>query len=360
MIRFALLGEILAPFRVPLFNALAARDDVDFRALFLAQTDPRRTHYRVDPETVHFDAQVLRGWSVRRGGRWVALNAGVGPALRRFHPDVVGVGGWNQPAFWRALAYTRTRRIPLVVWVESTERDARSEAKPLELARRAMIGSAAGFFVPGEASRAYLHSLGVEDERIEVAPNAVDAELFGAAAVDRAGRDRCTFLYVGRLDPEKALDVLLEAWRDVPGELVIAGSGTEEERLRATAPAGVCFTGAVTQEETVQLYADADVFVLPSRSEPWGMVLNEAAAAGLPLVATDGVGAAHDLVQDGENGFRVPVGDANALRQALLRLAEDGELRRRQGTRSRELSLRFTPEAWAAGVAALLDRVGDV
>jgi glycosyltransferase involved in cell wall biosynthesis len=357
LIRFALLGEILAPFRVPLFNALAATEDVDFRALFLARTDPRRTHYRISAGDLHFDAHVLPGRSVRRGGRWIVVNGGVAAALRRFRPTVVGVGGWNQPAFWRALAYTRTHRLPLVVWVESTERDMRSEAKPLALARRAMIASAAGFFVPGQASRAYLRSLGVADDRIEVAPNAVDARVFGAAAVDRSGRDSCTFLYVGRLDPEKGLDVLLEAWRDVPGELVIAGSGSEEARLRATSPPRVRFTGAVTQEETVRLYAAADVFVLPSRSEPWGMVLNEAAAAGLPLVATDGAGAADDLVQDGENGFVVPVGDAAALRSALRRLADDAELRHRQAARSRDLAQRFTPEAWAAGVARLLRRV---
>jgi glycosyltransferase involved in cell wall biosynthesis len=352
--RFALLGEILAPFRVPLFDALAARDDVEFLAVFLAHTDPRRTHYRVDRDAARFRSVVLSGRSFRRGGRWLVVNRGVGRTLRRFRPDVVGVGGWNQPAFWRALAYTRAHRIPLVVWVESTERDARSEAKPLAAARRAMVRSAAGFFVPGEASRAYVCTLGVDDARVVIAPNAVDAAAYGAAAVDRSGRERATFVYIGRLDPEKGLDVLLDAWDGVRGELVIAGAGSDEQRLRARSPAHVRFVGAVTQEETVALYRDADVFVLPSRSEPWGMVLNEAAAAGLPLVATDGVGAAYDLLRDGENGFRVPVGDVDALREALRTLAGDADLRRRQGERSRELAARFTPEAWAAGVAQLL------
>jgi glycosyltransferase involved in cell wall biosynthesis len=96
------------------------------------------------------------------------------------------------------------------------------------------------------------------------------------------------------------------------------------------------------------------VFVLPSRSEPWGMVLNEAAAAGLPLVATEESGAAHDLV-DG-NGYRVAAGDVDALRDALSSLAADSELRARMGARSRELAKRFTPEAWADGVASAADR----
>ena len=95
-----------------------------------------------------------------------------------------------------------------------------------------------------------------------------------------------------------------------------------------------------------------DVFVLPSRSEPWGMVLNEAAAAGLPLVATEAVGAAHDLIEPGANGFRVPVNDVAALAEALRALEADAELRRAYGERSREVVGRFRPEAWADAVSA--------
>jgi glycosyltransferase involved in cell wall biosynthesis len=272
--------------------------------------------------------------------------------LRRFHPDAVAVGGWNQPAFWLALAYCRLRRIPLLVWIESTARDARSEARPLALARDAMVRGAAGAYVPGSASAAYARSLGVE--LVETAPNAIDASVFEQAAVDRSGRDTCRFLYVGRLDPEKGLDTLLEAFRDVPGELVLVGSGGDEQRLRRLAGERVRFEGAKDRDDVVGYYRDADVFVLPSRSEPWGMVLNEAAAAGLPLVATEESGAAHDLV-DG-NGYRIPAGDVTALREALTTLAADAQLREGMGKRSLELAQRFTPDAWADGVATAADR----
>ena len=97
--------------------------------------------------------------------------------------------------------------------------------------------------------------------------------------------------------------------------------------------------------------------MLPSRSEPWGMVLNEAATAGLPLVATDGVGAAHELIEDGVNGFRVPVGDERALAEALRRLADDAAFRTAAGARSRELVARLTPESWADGVVGLAGRL---
>jgi glycosyltransferase involved in cell wall biosynthesis len=351
--RLALLGEIAAPYRVPLYNALAER--LEFRALFLAETDPRRAYYRLEPDEVRFEMQVLRGRQLRRGGRWIVLSRGVIRELERFDPDVVGVGGWNQPAFWQALAWCKTRRRKLVLWIESTAHDTRSEARALEWAKRALVRAADGYFVPGAAAKEYALALGAPEDRLVVAPNAADASVYGAAAVDRRGRERCTFLYAGRLDREKGLDTLLRAFANVPGELLVAGSGSEEKRLRALAGDRVRFTGAVGREEIVRLLAEADVFVLPSRSEPWGMVLNEAAEAGLPLVATDGVGAASDLIEEDGNGFRVRVDDERGLVEAMRRLAEDAPLRARMGARSREIVASFTPAAWADAVAQLAE-----
>ena len=155
-------------------------------------------------------------------------------------------------------------------------------------------------------------------------------------------------LYVGRLSPEKGVDVLLEAARDLDADVVVAGSGPQEPELRAAAPANVRFVGHVERDDLPRWYAAADVLCVPSRSEPWGMALNEGAAAGLPLVATTAVGAAWELIEEGENGFRVPPDDAVALRATLAHLAGDEAARRRAGARSRERSARFVPDAWAA------------
>jgi glycosyltransferase involved in cell wall biosynthesis len=351
-LRLALLTEIPAPYRTPLFNALAQR--LSLRVLFLADQDPRRGYYQQLREERRFDYRTLQGRELRFGGRWFVLSRHVLRELRQFRPDAVAVGGWNQPAFWLALLHCRITRTPLLVWIESTSRDARSESRVLSLARRAMVRGASGAYVPGRASAEYARSLGVD--LVVTAPNAIDAHVFDRAAIDRRGRRSCTFLYVGRLDPEKGLDTLLEAFADVNGQLVLVGSGRHEARLRALAPPGVRFAGSLDREGVVDEYARADVLVLPSRSEPWGMVLNEAAQAGLPLVATEEAGAAWDLVEEGGNGFRVPAGDAAALRGALQRLAGDPELRERLGVRSRALARRFTPEAWAEGVASAAGR----
>jgi glycosyltransferase involved in cell wall biosynthesis len=349
--RIALVTEIPAPFRIPLFNALA--DRAELQVLFLARTDPRRAHYDLHQQEWRFDHRFLRGRQVRSGGRWTVLNRGVLGKLRAFRPDAVGVGGWNQPAFWQALVHCKAARVPLLIWIESTTRDARSEAVPLELAKRALVRGAAGAFVPGRASAEYARALGVPEERIVVAPNAVDNAFFAANA--RKPQDGCRFLYVGRLDPEKGLDLLLEAFERVPGELVIAGDGSEAEALRGRAGAGVRFLGPVARDDLPALYGSADVFVLPSRSEQWGMVLNEAAASGLTLVATDAAGAAYELVDD---DLRVPAGDVAALANAMRGLAGDSALRAESAERSRERVASLTPERWAEGVLALARRAG--
>jgi glycosyltransferase involved in cell wall biosynthesis len=362
--RIALLTEIPAPFRLPLFSALAAQPDVDLRVLFLAADDPRRDYPAYDRD---FPSEVLSGRDVLVGGRWLVVNVGVLGRLRRLRPDVLVVGGWNQPAFWQALVYARARQVPFVVWVESTARDERAGGGPAELAKRVIVGAAAAFVVPGRAAAAYVESLGVPPERITVAPNAVDLGVFGErVAAERERRDElrreldldgCTFLCVSRLSPEKGVDVLVRAFEGVPAELAVVGDGPEREHVAALAGERVRLLGRVERDDLLRWYAAADAFVMPSRSETWGMAMQEAAAAGLPLVASEAPGAAYDLIEEGVNGFRVPVEDVEALRSALVRVADDGKLREQARPRTLELAAGYTPEAWAEAVATLARRL---
>ena len=343
MTRVALLTEIPAPYRIPLFNALA--EHVDLRVVFLRERNPDRP-FGLHRDELRFDWDVLPGLDVTVGGRWIVLNASVARRLRR--TDVVILGGWNQPAFLEAAVYARMRRIPTFFWVESTGHDARSGR--MERAKRALLDAADGFIVPGVAAREYLEGLGVPSRRITTAPNAVDPAIFGSATRLRKNGP-CRIVAVARLSPEKGVDVLVRAVDGLPAEVVVAGSGPEEDRLRRLAGPNVTFLGNVERDELPQIYADADVAVVPSRSEPWGMALNEAALAGLPLIASSVVGGSRDLIEEGVNGFCVAPDDPRALREAILRLVGDETFRQAAGERSRELGTTFTPHGWAIAVA---------
>ena len=385
--RIALLTEIPAPFRIPLFNALAGLDGIDLQVLFLSRNDPRRD-YPVYESEFRFDWEVLPGRDISVRGRWIVLNADVRRRLRHAHPDVVIVGGWNQPAFWSAL----TLRRPTIVWVESTARDERRGRGPGELAKRALVRRAAGFLVPGRAAAEYVRLLGAPEDRIAIAPNAVDTSIFlakpgvsgsepqspkrGDLGLDSPAKSekkcdesrdsgsepqspgkRCVFICVSRLSGEKGVDLLVRAMDGVDAELLLVGDGPDEELVRSLAPRNVSFAGRVPRDELQPLYLKADVFVMPSRSETWGMAMQEAAAVGLPLIATDAPGAAHDLIEDGVNGYRVPVEDVGALHDALVKAAADPAWRERASTRTLELARGYTPEAWAEAVANLAVKI---
>jgi glycosyltransferase involved in cell wall biosynthesis len=197
---------------------------------------------------------------------------------------------------------------------------------------------------------------GAAADRVRVFANTVDVDEFGARALQLAerraelraalqvGDGDVVVLSVARLAPEKRIDVLVRAVAATGDErlvLVVAGDGPQRsalDSLAAETRTRLVLTGDVDWERIVELYVAADVFALLSEREPWGVVVNEAAACGLPLVLSDRVGAAHDLLHEGENGTLVPAGDVEAAAAALRELAADGELRRTQGERSRELA----------------------
>jgi glycosyltransferase involved in cell wall biosynthesis len=344
--RVALLTEIPAPYRIPLFNALS--ELVDLHVLFLRERNPDRP-YDLHADEFRFTWSILPGADITARGRWLVVNRGVARALRG--SDAVVVGGWNQPAFWTALGWCRIRKVPAVLWSESTSPDRRSGRH--EGIKRAMLRIPTALVVPGSAAGDYLQRLGVAPGRIAVAPNAVDSTIFGVARRTRVDGP-VRLLAVGRLAPEKGLDTLLLAAESLPVEVMLAGTGPDEGRLRALAGSNVTFLGHVERDALPALYANADVLAMPSRSEPWGMALNEGGLAGLPLVSTTAAGAAWDLIEDGVNGFRIPPDDVGALREALRRLVEDAGFRTAAGSRSREIAGRFTPEGWADAVTTVV------
>ena len=161
MTRLTLVTEIPAPYRIPLFNALAER--LTLRVIFLRDRNPERPYAGHHGER-RFDWHTLGGSELTVRGRWIVLSHGL---LRRLRgSDVVVVGGWNQPAFWLAAAWCKLRRVPLVVWVESTSADRRSGR--LEPAKRRLLGAIDHFIVPGRASQAYLLALGIPASLVAV------------------------------------------------------------------------------------------------------------------------------------------------------------------------------------------------
>ena len=369
--RLVILSEIIAPYRIPVFNSLAQHEDIDLHVIFLAENDPALRDWLVYKDEIHFSYQVLPSWRQRFGEHNLLMNRGLKAALQQAAPDIILCGGYNYLASWQSVRWAGRNRVPFILWVESTGRDFRSRNRAVEFLKGKFLRRCSAFVVPGKSSFQYVKSYGACAEKIFVAPNAVDSELFArkAAAVrQEAAMQRHAlhlpprfFLFVGRLVPKKGVFDLLEAYGKLAPELraaiglVLVGEGSAHAELvrRATRiePGQVQCTGFVHREQLASYYALAEVFVFPSHTDPWGLVMNEAMACGLPVISSDAAGCTQDLVEDNRNGRVVRRGDVAQLASAMEELGRDPALRERMGNHSRGHILRYSPEACADGIA---------
>ena len=174
-------------------------------------------------------------------------------------------------------------------------------------------------------------------------------------ATPRAAREpgTITFLFCGQMIARKGLDELLAAFATLPenARLLLVGREAELPRLLATMPtpvrARIRYAGFQAPDALPQFFAQADVFVLPSRHDGWGVVVNQALGAGLPIIVSDQVGAGCDLVRAGENGFTFPAGDVGALAAAMRRYTTTPSLCENHGANSRLTAAEWTPQRGA-------------
>jgi glycosyltransferase involved in cell wall biosynthesis len=269
----------------------------------------------------------------------------IGAAIADTRPDVVLITGWYSRVLVRALFACRRRGVPVLFRGDShLQSGPAGWRRPLWLAKTwALLRMFEGYLSPGTRVDEYLKRFGAPDYRVVRVPHGVDNDLFArtaaayqtadarAAARRAAGIDPSAFvvLFAGKLvDRKRPLDVIRAAARTArPTTVAVAGSGPLEPAMRDEASRlGVELKrlGFLNQTELGRAYAIADCLALPSdRSETWGLVVNEALATGLPVVVSDAVGCAPDLVRDGETGRTYPLGDVARLAAALDTIGRD-------------------------------------
>lgn len=371
MIRVAVVLPEPTPYRTPLLDRLAARADLDLAVVYSARTVAGRT-WQID---LSHRAQFLRGVRIPGVRRLLRHEYPVTPsivtALWRARPDVVVVSGWSTFAAQASMLWCRARGVPYVVLSESHDADPRAAWR--RSVKRAVVpralGGAAAFLAAGTLARRSLERLGAPADAIWTFANTVDVDAFARRADELAGDrialrrrhgvdgDAFVVVCVARLAPEKGIDTLLRAVAQMraPASVLLVGDGPARADLAWLATdLGVAahFAGDVDWEAIVEAYVVADVFALLSRHEPWGVVVTEAAACGLPLVLSEHVGAAADLLRDGENGALVPVDDPGAAAAALDALAGDAGRRTTAGVASRRLASGAGYDASVAGFVA--------
>jgi glycosyltransferase involved in cell wall biosynthesis len=351
--RVAILPPVPVPYREPLYRALAERGHVVPHVVYLAASQPGWDQPSSwFSEARGYRSEILRSWQRARPGRTpVTVPRGIGTALTRAEPACV-VSWEYGPATWRALAWTRRHRVPLVIFSELIPwSDAGLSALQLRVHRR-LAPRAAGFVVASSQGVERLRAMGVDPARVEVALQSADTDGLRPAAAE-PGDGPVRILSVGRLVEAKNLDGLIRAFADAgftdgEAELEIRGIGPLAGELSALAGrlgVRVALPGAATPDELGAVYASAHALALVSTYEPFGVTLREGAAAGLPLIASRRAGAVGDVAVDGENAIVVDPEDHAGLVEALRRIVREPELRKRLGHGSSAVTERHPAEA---------------
>jgi poly(glycerol-phosphate) alpha-glucosyltransferase len=339
-LRAAFFSVVPSPYQRDLFRALAARPEVELSVFYLEAAAPDSPWPWRELEAYE---HLLPGFRIHLGERRIQVNC---PVPRRRDFDVVVLNSlMSATAQW--LMRTMPARLPWLFWGERLGRGGRVHqwlSAPLHRASGiAAIGTRA-----------------LDDYRVRFPepryfniPYHCELRAFLEQPLPVPRADRVTFLLCGQMIARKGLDLLLEAFSrlDERAHLLLVGREAELPqllpRLAPAVRARIEYAGFQAPEDLPRFFAAADGFVLPSRYDGWGVVVNQALGAGLPILCSDQVGAVYDLVEEGVNGCRFRADNVDALEAALRRLLDHPELIPQWGRASRARAAAWSPEAGA-------------
>jgi glycosyltransferase involved in cell wall biosynthesis len=365
----------------PLYRELASRSEIDLTVLFCSDGSAGAYYDPGFGRSIEWGIPLLEGY-----GHVIASSAREAPlfrppnslpqsdilaALVRGRYDVLWAHGYVHQTILLGILLARATNMRTMIREEQNLLQSRPLLRRAEkqIALRLLFRGAIGLYI-GKANKRYFQHYGMGDSSLFHTPYCVDNAFFRIQEAELARQrdsvrarfgitdDEPVVLYSGKLIEVKQPRLLLEAFNRVRREnrcwLLMVGDGHLRGELdalvRDQGVPNVVLAGFLSQAEVAAAYAAADVFVLPSAVEPWGLVVNEAMNFGLPLVVSNKVGCSEDLVRPGWNGLVFDHRNPDALADALLTLVSNTRLRIEFGNRSRRLIESYSVAVCADGI----------
>ncbi|MEI7993363.1 MAG: glycosyltransferase family 4 protein [Methylococcaceae bacterium] len=359
---------------VPVYRQLAKTEGIDLTVLYRTRVGVDAYHDPGFDQIVKWDIPLLDGYKHEflssknkiEGVQWRVISELV---HNRF--DVLLLHGYNSFTNIAAIIVAKFLGTKVLMRGDTRIQPNHKMTGLKAYLKRMLFNYCNGFVTIGSLNRAYYEQLGVPSDRLYFAPFCVQNDAF-AVLPDLHKRyrlelretlnlasDSLIVLFASKLIKRKSTEDLIQAFARIAdvypaAYLVIAGSGDEENHLRQLAASinnlQIRFIGFQNQSQLPKLYAASDIFVLPSHSEPWGLVINEVMAAGLPVIVSSEVGAAPDLVEGKGTGIVFPWGDVQALASAIEMLLKSPTLRLEMGTNARQLINNWNVAMCASGI----------
>jgi len=390
-VRLAYLVSHPIQYQAPLLRRISAEPDIELTAFFCSDISVKPFQNPGFGQVIAWDVPLLEGYRHQFLPAWGQrdrlsfsrpFSYGLTRRLREGGFDTLWVHSYARLANLLAITTARRLKLPVLLREEATAFSLPRGPARRFVKRAFMKGLdrlVSAYLAIGSANSDYYRAHGIGPERIFPMPYAVDNDRFREAAEKarpESGKLRRALgipeyakvaLTAARLIPEKGIGDLIEAWAETRKtmapekqcRLIIVGDGPLRTELEARAAVigGVHFAGFRNQTELPAFYALADLFVLPSRREPWGLVVNEAMNAGCAILASDHVGAARDLVRPGVNGEVFPAGQTARLAQSLMHLLVDDARLAAMGRASRDIIAGWSFEEDVVGLRRALASV---
>lgn len=346
--RVAIVTNILTPYRVPLFKQLNKFEDLNIIVYLLAENEKNRL-WSID-DKVNFECKLLPDYGIDLSSHIKFIchfNPHIINEIQKQNFDVIICAGYDSFTSLLVFFMSKIKRIPLIFWSGST---AYENNNILRHIGRPLINMftkySDGFIAYGSRAEQFLISNGASRKKIFKAYNTVDTSYY-MNMCQRYKNQRPKIinennfssgnkfiLYVGQLIDRKGIKTLIDAFKQINYDnnisLLIIGEGRDKNKYidycSKNKIRNVYFLGHKNMDELSKYYSISDIFVLPSLSEVWGLVINEALACGLPVITTNKVGASEDLIFDGKNGFVVRINDVGQLSAAMTNILSNQKL----------------------------------
>jgi len=381
--RLAVLASHPIQYQGALYRLLASNPEIDLTVFFCSDSGLRPYKDEGFGRVVKWDIPLLEGYRSQFLGNvslapttsrfWGLINPAILRHIRKKNFDAVWIHGWGYLTNWLALLTGFVLGVPVLLRSETnllpTLRPWKKFLKQNLL--KQLFKRVSAFLAIGSFNAEFYQAYGVPKEKIFLVPYSVDNDFFISKAAELLPKkenlkkthgippELPVILFSGKLSAKKRPMDLLEAFSDVSrrakAALVFVGDGALASDLKAYVEQNHCenvyFVGFQNQTELPTYYAMADLFVLPSDFEPWGLVVNEAMCFALPVITSDQVGSSGDLVQAGTNGFVFPYGNISALAEKMELLIGNPTLRDQMGRASREIIGKWS---YTTGIESLM------
>lgn len=322
--KVTLITNIPSPYRIPLWDEL--KKLYNLNVICISKNEKNRKwntenrHYISFLKSYHLFFQ-KRDWALH-----FSFPLTLFFRLVKQNPNVILITGYDSFQYWEALVYAKIFRKNKVMWNGSTLLSSRSKNKVINLIKGYFINSFDSYYTYGTQATKYIESFGINSKKIVTGTNTIDTNLYKTHTSDDSQQDTIIkFLYVGQLIERKGLYNTIKAFANLDysnWKLTIVGSGEDEHMLKELVKEykledKIIFVGYKQKDEIIDFYSKANVFLMPSYNEVWGLVLNEALASGLFCLSSKYAGATFDLIKNGENGYII---DPNSIEDIVQKL----------------------------------------